>query len=47
MESKTKYPVIRLTFDHNDMTPQHYQDQFEFLRTDEGYRMISVSIHNP
>lgn len=47
MESKTKYPVIRLTFDHNAMTPQHYQDQFEFLRTDEGYRMISVSIHNP
>jgi hypothetical protein len=47
MESKTKYPVIRLTFDHNAMTPQQYQDQFEFLRTDEGYRMISVSIHNP
>lgn len=46
-ESKTKYPVLSLVFDYNDMTLQHKQDQFEFLRTDGGYKMISVSISYP
>ncbi|MEJ7559944.1 MAG: hypothetical protein WKF66_16650 [Pedobacter sp.] len=46
-ESKTKYPVLSLIFDYDEMTPQHKQDHFDFLRTDDGYRMISLSIRNP
>ena len=46
-ESKEKYPLLSLVFNYNEMTPQHKQDVFSFLRTDEGYKMISVSISNP
>lgn len=45
-DNKTKYPVLSLVFNYNDMTPQRKQDHFDFLRTDDGYKMISVTIRH-
>lgn len=42
---KSKYPVINLVIS-NKMDNDLIQDYFDFLRTDEGYKLICVTIRN-
>ena len=39
-----QYPVLMIVIDYDIMTPQHRQDFFEFLRTKEGYKLISATM---
>lgn len=40
-----KYPVIRVIINHKTES-DFYQDHFEFLRTENGYKLISMTIRN-
>ncbi|MBI5578023.1 MAG: WG repeat-containing protein [Deltaproteobacteria bacterium] len=40
-----KYPVMNVTVNHKTES-DFYQDHFEFLRTENGYRLISVTVRN-
>lgn len=40
-----KYPVMNVTVNHKTESDFN-QDHFEFLRTDNGYRLISVTVRN-
>ncbi len=40
-----KQPVMALIIDHN-AEKDYYQNSFEFLKTDNGYRLISLTIRN-
>jgi hypothetical protein len=40
-----KYPVMNVTVNHKTES-DFYQDHFEFLKTENGYRLISVTVRN-
>ncbi|MCJ7773040.1 MAG: hypothetical protein MUP22_07900, partial [Desulfobacterales bacterium] len=40
-----KYPVMNVIINHKTESDS-YQDQFEFLRTENGYKLISMTIRN-
>ncbi len=40
-----KYPVMTIVINHNAKNDS-YQDQFEFLKTENGYRLIGITIRN-
>lgn len=40
-----KYPVFNVVITHRD-EKDFYQDHFDFLKTDNGYRLISLTIRN-
>lgn len=39
-----EYPVLNVVIDYGIMTPNHRQDFFEFLRTKEGYKLVSATM---
>ena len=40
-----KYPVMGIVINHRNEKGELYQDHLDFLRTDDGYRLISFTIH--
>lgn len=40
------YPVINVVIDHKNSDGDLLQDSFEFLRTENGYKLLGISIRN-
>lgn len=40
-----KYPIMNVVITHKDQK-DFYQDHFDFLKTDDGYKLISLTIRN-
>jgi hypothetical protein len=40
-----RYPVMNVVITHKD-DKDFYQDHFDFLKTDDGYKLISLTIRN-